>query len=154
MPDWLQRHIPDGWTTPHLFAATLGLFVFSFVVSILAVGYAILKIPHDYFSGDKARRAWQGRHLLIRVPLLVFKNIAGLLLIGLGIVLSLPGVPGQGLLTVLLGAMLVDFPGKRRFECWLVGRRGVLSTINKVRLRYGKPPLDPPVEPADCKPDV
>ena len=39
------------------------------------------------------------------------KNILGLFLVALGVVLSLPGVPGQGLLTILLGIMLLDFPG-------------------------------------------
>ncbi len=148
MPDWLQRHIPEHWTTLHLFALALGLFVVSFTVSILAVGYAILKIPPDYFSSDRARARWQGRHPLIRIPLIILKNLAGLALIGLGVILSLPGVPGQGVLTILLGAMLMDFPGKLRFERWLVSRRGVMSTINKIRVRYGKEPL---ASANDCK---
>jgi hypothetical protein len=67
----------------------------------------------------------------------------------LGIALSLPGVPGQGLLTILIGAMLLDFPGKRRCEKWILRRRGVLSTINKLRARRGCPPLilDAPAAP-------
>jgi hypothetical protein len=55
--------------------------------------------------------------------------------------MSVPGVPGQGLLTILIGVMLLDFPGKRRLERWLLRRRGVLAAINKVRARYGRPPL-------------
>jgi hypothetical protein len=30
--------------------------------------------------------------------------------------MSVPGVPGQGLLTILLGVMLLDFPGRRSLE--------------------------------------
>ena len=59
----------------------------------------------------------------------------------LGIVLSLPGVPGQGILTILLGIMLLDFPGRRKLEHKLVSRPQVLKTINKLRHRFGKPPL-------------
>jgi hypothetical protein len=70
------------------------------------------------------------------------KNVAGWLLIALGIVLSLPGVPGQGLLTVLLGVMLVDFPGKDRLEQKLLSRPGIINTINRLRGRFGKPALE------------
>jgi hypothetical protein len=40
----------------------------------------------------------------------------------MGIILALPGVPGQGILTVLIGVMLLEFPGKRRLERAIVGR--------------------------------
>jgi hypothetical protein len=56
-------------------------------------------------------------------------------------VLSIPGVPGQGILTILLGIMLLDFPGKRKLEHKIVSRPKVLSTINKLRHRFGKPAL-------------
>jgi hypothetical protein len=55
--------------------------------------------------------------------------------------LSLPGVPGQGILTILLGIMLLDFPGKRRFEYWLVSRPKIFAAINKLRHRFSKPAL-------------
>jgi hypothetical protein len=56
-------------------------------------------------------------------------------------VLSLPGVPGQGVLTILLGVMLLDFPGKRGLELKLVSRPKVLNTINRIRHRFDRPPL-------------
>jgi hypothetical protein len=58
-----------------------------------------------------------------------------------GIVLTLPGVPGQGMLTILLGLMLLDVPGKRRLERRIVGRRRILKAINRLRKRFGRPPL-------------
>ena len=59
----------------------------------------------------------------------------------IGIVLSLPGVPGQGLLTILLGIMLLDFPGRRKLEVKILSRPQVFKAINKLRHRFGKPPL-------------
>jgi len=56
-------------------------------------------------------------------------------------VLSLPGVPGQGLLTVLLGIMLLDFPGRHRLEQKLLSKPSIVNTINKLRERFGKQPL-------------
>ena len=67
------------------------------------------------------------------------KNLLGVVLVALGIVMSLPGVPGQGILTILLGIMLLDFPGKRNLEHKMVSRPQVLNAINKLRHRFGKP---------------
>ena len=55
---------------------------------------------------------------------------------------SLPGVPGQGLLTIFMGVMLIDFPGKHRFERWLVSRRVILAAANRLRAKAGRPPLE------------
>ena len=60
--------------------------------------------------------------------------------------MSLPGVPGQGILTILMGVMLVDFPGKHAAERWLLTRRGVLTAINALRGKLGKPPLLTPAQ--------
>jgi UPF0716 family protein affecting phage T7 exclusion len=65
----------------------------------------------------------------------------GVVLVVLGILMSVPGVPGQGFLTILLGIMLLDFPGKRNLEYKLVSRPQVLNAINKLRHRFGKPSL-------------
>ena len=47
---------------------------------------------------------------------LIGKNALGIMLVLLGILMSIPGVPGQGILTILLGIMLIDLPGKRALE--------------------------------------
>ncbi len=78
---------------------------------------------------------------MVRWGVVVLKNIFGLLLILLGIVLSLPGIPGQGILTILLGLIMIDIPGKRPLEARIIKRPAVLSAVNKLRSRYNKPPL-------------
>ena len=69
-------------------------------------------------------------------------------LILLGLAVSLPGIPGQGLLTILIGLMLIDFPGKHRLERTIISRPKILRTVNRLRARYDKRPLvlDPPGE--------
>lgn len=142
MPEWLSRLIPESWSESNLLIAVTVVTVSTFVISLVAVGIVIVRIPHDYFAGDRPRPMWTGQHSIVRVVLHVVKNLLGVLLIALGLVMSVPGVPGQGLLTVLIGAMLLDFPGKRKVEKWLLRRRGVLKTINALRARAGKPPLE------------
>jgi len=59
----------------------------------------------------------------------------------LGIVMSLPGIPGQGVLTILLGIMLLDLPGKRRLEQKILSKPRVLEKINRLRQKFSRPPL-------------
>ena len=51
-------------------------------------------------------------------------------------------LPGQGLLTILIGISLVNFPGKYRLERYLVSRRWAQRSLNWVRKRGGKPPFE------------
>lgn len=148
MPEWMARHLPDGWDGTEVAIAAISAIIITMVISILACIVVMVRIPQDYFVGDHPPRAWADRHALVRWPLIVGKNLLGVVLILLGIVMSFPGVPGQGILTVLIGAMLMDFPGKRKSEKWLLARRGVLQAINRIRGRYGRPPLMLDVAPA------
>ncbi|HVQ37364.1 MAG TPA: hypothetical protein VMS31_07525 [Pyrinomonadaceae bacterium] len=117
------------------------LFVVTFAISLAIVSFIMVKIPPHYFRSDYSPEFLTGRHPVIRLLGLIGKNILGVLLVALGIVMSVPGVPGQGLLTILLGVMLLDFPGRRNLEAKLVSRPGVFKTINKLRHRFGKPDL-------------
>jgi hypothetical protein len=106
------------------------------------MGFLLVRMPADYFcertqEGFLSEKRtgvhqWIGR---------LAKNLLGGVIIILGAVAALPGIPGPGLLIMLAGLMLTDFPGKRRFEIWLVRRPGVLATINRLRLFFRKPPM-------------
>lgn len=116
-------------------------FVVTFAVSLAVVGVLLIKLPANYFQDRHERGLWIDQHPIVRWTGVILKNVLGVALIALGAVLSLPGVPGQGLLTILLGVMLVDFPGKRRLERRIIGRPSVLERVNRLRARFGKPPL-------------
>ncbi len=149
MPKWLSRLLPEGWSERDAIIAAAVLTVGTFILSLVGVAIVVVRIPHNYFVGDYPPPIWVNQHRVVRWLLHALKNILGVLLVVLGVIMSLPGVPGQGILTVLIGAMLLDFPGKRKVEKWLLGRRGVLKSINKIRARAGRPPLEidgPPKE--------
>ena len=69
----------------------------------------------------------------------LLKNATGGLFLIAGIAMLV--LPGQGLLTILIGLMLIDFPGKRRFELALIRRRHVLNAVNWMRQKSGRDPL-------------
>lgn len=120
----------------------IGTFIFSFTISALAVGIVMVKIPAAYFSSHYTQDFMPGKPWLFRWSAVILKNLLGVFLILLGIVLSLPGVPGQGVLTILLGLIMMDIPGKRPLEARIIKRPSVLSAVNGLRARYGKPPLE------------
>ena len=121
----------------------LALAVVTMVASLVVVSVVLVKLPATYFAEDHARHFLVERHPVTRVAARIAKNALGVILVVVGVLLSLPGVPGQGLLTILIGLMLLDFPGKRRLERRIVGRPPILRTINRLRRRFGRPPLVP-----------
>ena len=119
----------------------VGLFLLSLAISFGSIALVLINIPADYFSPQHKRQFLSGRPMPIRWGALILKNIFGVFLVILGIILSLPGVPGQGFLTILLGLIMLDIPGKRPFEARIIARPAVLAAANNLRARYKKPPL-------------
>ncbi len=81
----------------------------------------------------------ENRHPALRWFGLAVKNVLGLVLLLAGIAMLVR--PGQGVLTILMGIALLDFPGKRQLERRLIALPTVLRTINKLREKFGRPPL-------------
>ncbi len=113
----------------------------SLVVSVLGAAltaWVVVRLPADYFC-DKTRHETQ-----LNPALRVGKNLLGLVALVLGLMMAIPGVPGPGLVTVLLAVVLLDFPGKYAAERWLVRRKLVHGAIDKLRRRFGRAPLQLP----------
>ena len=98
-------------------------------------------IPHPTIRPDEERAFRGAARATGGVLRAVAKNLAGIALIVVGVALSLPGVPGQGVLTVLVGVMLLDIPGKKRLERRIVAHPKVLASMNRLRDRFGREPL-------------
>jgi len=114
----------------------LGAFsLFAFLATAVLVPIALARLPADYFLRAPSSKR--------RNPvILALKNLVGVLVVALGIALLF--LPGQGLLTVLLGLGLLDFPGKRRVQLGVITRPTVLKTVNSLRQRAGRAPLQIP----------
>jgi hypothetical protein len=139
MKDWLRQWI-NSWSWSGLLATVL-IFIVTFAVSLAIVSFILVRLPPDYFQESSERNFLQGYPKWVRLAAVFGKNLLGLILVVVGIILSIPGVPGQGLLTILLGIMLLDFPGKRRLEHRIVSRPKVRDAINGLRQKFGKEPM-------------
>jgi hypothetical protein len=126
------------WNGIFLFA---GLFLASLLFSFVMLAIVMVKIPENYFSSHYQQDFMPNSRFLVRWGAVILKNLLGVFLIGLGIILSLPGVPGQGILTILLGLIMLDIPGKRPLEARIIKRPTVLAAVNNLRARFNKQPL-------------
>jgi hypothetical protein len=125
-----------GW------AGALGLSLFLALGSIALASLIVVGWPVDQFKGSVPPVFWQHRHPAIRAAGLIGKNFAGYLIIVLGAIMALPGVPGQGVLLILIGLTLINFPGKRRLEKRLIRRTSILKLVNRLRARFGHAALE------------
>jgi hypothetical protein len=139
MLDGVLAWLSEGRAGRNLLLLVLG-YVVALVVTVVILVAMLATLPANYFRDDSEVTPLRNAGALSVVKRLV-QNGIGLVLIVLGALLSLPGIPGQGVLTMLIGLMLVDFPGKRPLEQKLVARPGVLETMNRVRAWLGRPPL-------------
>lgn len=133
MLDWLRDH-------NEILIATGVVSVLMFVGSLLIAPALLVRIPPDYFRHDeRPQDGWGPDHIAWRTAFIIAKNTIGYLLIAMGIVMLV--IPGQGLLTMLIGFLLIDFPGKYRVERWVICRPRVLRSINWLREHRGREPL-------------
>lgn len=120
-----------------------GLSALMLVASILGLPYLVSLIPTDYYqSTEPYRSRHEFKHPVLRLSIIVSKNILGWFMVVMGIIMLV--LPGQGLITLAFGLMLIDFPGKRIVECWLIGNPRILRAINWLRAKRGREPLLPP----------
>lgn len=108
-------------------------FVAGLLLSTAVVVAVLLCLSTDHF----VRHTTTPRH----IALIVLKNLLGLVLVAVGLVLSLPGVPGQGLLTIFAGILLIDVPGKRRLELAILRRPTIRKGVDRLRARFKRAPL-------------
>jgi len=125
-------------STETLVTLTIVSMVF-FVGSLIAIPFILVRLPADFFDIRVPRPWMENHHPFLRVLGHLMKNIVGLVFVFVGFLMLF--LPGQGILTMLIGITLLEFPGKRHLEAKLIGQPTVLNAINGMRQKFGKPPL-------------
>ncbi len=125
--------------------AFVALSIGSTVGAIALLAFApwvLLQLPADHFvrprrDGGTARRA-------LRLAI-------GIVLLLLGLAMLV--LPGQGVLTMLVGVSLLGLPIERSVARFLLRRPGMAEALNKLRVRAGRAPFvfgEPPVAETDA----
>lgn len=115
------------------------LSIIFFVGSLIAIPFILVRLPTDFFDTRVPRRWMENHHPVLRLLGHLAKNVVGAIFVFAGFLMLF--LPGQGILTMLIGITMLDFPGKRKLEAKMIGQPAVLNAINGMREKFGKPPL-------------
>src|SRR5262245_3703164 len=95
------------WPTWQEVAIGFALFVVLAAVSVFVTVFIVVRLPADYFARRSPPPLFEGRHPALQIIGKVAKNFLGFALVVAGVIMLF--TPGQGVLTILLGVMLLDF---------------------------------------------
>lgn len=137
----LLQSLTEWWSHGGQAVATRFILftVASTAVSMGAVIVVVVRLPADYFRAPAKPPRRSG---VFALPLIIARNLFGWLVVLTGCVLMFPGVPGQGLLMVLAGLTLADFPRKFELQKRLIKLPGLRSAADAVRVRFGRVPFE------------
>lgn len=118
----------------------------AFIGTLAAIPILVVRIPEDYFiSEHRPFWSWSRRRPVLYLFVLFLKNLLGIFFLAAGFIMLF--IPGQGVITILLGLTFMNFPGKRRLEKAIIRQAPVYRAINWMRCRGGHPPLKIPQAP-------
>ena len=109
-----------------------------FLGSLLSIGWLVSLIPSDYFV-DRKESKFKLNYPVAWIISIIIKNIFGYILILGGILMLV--LPGQGLITIFIGLMLSNYPGKYSIEKRIIATPKILKSINWLRKKSDEPPL-------------
>ncbi len=127
--DWLSA---NTLLISTLAAASITLLA----ITILATPWAVSRLPSDYLLRRLESRISRG---LGRKLLSIVRGFIGLVVVLVGLIMMI--TPGPGVVMILLGISIAEFPGKNRLLVYLATRPNVLASLNWMRRRHDKPPF-------------
>ena len=132
---WIQMHEFFFW-----WVGILSLMMF--VGTLGALALIVVKLPQDHFVVRRKRPLIPIQHRAGRVGYRLFKNGVGIFFILAGLIMLV--LPGQGLVALLVGMSLTDFPGRDRLVGAIMRQKRVLGSANWLRAKFDRPPLKSP----------
>ena len=113
------------------------LSVLTFIGSLLIIPWLILRLSPEYFIRhrlDVIER--HQRHPVLAIMIFFLRNTVGLGLLAAGMAMLL--MPGQGILTMLIGLSFMEFPKKYHLLEKVVQSMSVQRSLNWIRRKGGR----------------
>lgn len=105
-----------------------------FVGTLIAIPVILVRVPDDWFVRPHCTRS---------LPVKVARGAIGVVLIAFGIAMLV--LPGQGVLTILVGLGVLDLPFKHRLMAKILSNPKVHRAIDKLRRKAGRGSLQLPL---------
>ena len=109
----------------------------TFFLSLLIIPWIINRLDTDFFLHLHEQTKKEDEHPVMFILLRILRYLTGCILITAGILMLF--LPGQGILTIILGISLIDFPGKQALRDRLFGFHSVQNGLNWIRGKGDKP---------------
>lgn len=121
--------------------AWLGLLsAATFIISLIVIPWLVARAQANYFLVHPLRVQQRHQlHPLLYLALSIVRNCLGSLLLLAGIAMLF--LPGQGLITMVIGLSLLDVPGRQEVLDRLIQLQGIQRSLNWVRNKTGKEPF-------------
>ena len=132
--------IIQQWISIDIIVGLTVASIVGFIGSLIAIPWILIRLPSDYFDTRVPPPHWmKNHHPVLRLIGLIIKNVIGVVFLMAGLLMLF--LPGQGLLTMLIGISFMDFPNKRKLEAKIIGQHTIFNAINAMRHKFNKPPL-------------
>ena len=112
-----------------------------FVGTLVAIPVILVRVPDDWFVRPRSARS---------LPLRMARAALGIALVALGFAMIV--LPGQGVLTILVGLGILDIPFKHRVVTRLLSSPKVRGAIDRLRHKAGRGSLELPASPSTSLP--
>lgn len=111
-----------------------------FIGSLFLIPVIIIRLSNDYFQNEEHLSLASNEQKSTSSFLIqIVKNLLGVIFILVGIAMLI--LPGQGILTILIGLGITNFPGKYKLERKLVKNQSVFKSLNWIRKRADVDPF-------------
>lgn len=111
----------------------------TFFLSLLIIPWIVCKLDDHFFLHLHEHKKMEDQHPVMFILLRTLRYSFGAILLLAGILMLF--LPGQGLLTIILGISLLDFPGKQKAIDGLLHFHPVQNGLNWVREKGSKKPF-------------
>lgn len=108
----------------------------TFFLSLLIIPLIVSNLSVNCFI-NISRKKQTARISVTSLGFLLFRNIGGIFLLTAGFAMLF--LPGQGILTILIGLLLLSFPGKQTMLNYLIFKPAVQHSLDWIRKKSGKP---------------
>lgn len=146
--------------TVHYLTETLGpsfIFLIVAITTILSIaylffmGYVIAHLDKEYFivkqivgrkvpvNAIRSSLSQKMHKNIVRPGMHLAKILLGLCLVIAGLLMLV--LPGQGIITIVIGLSLLPFPGKDKLAHRLLAKKSVRRTLNWLRIKANKAPF-------------
>ncbi len=117
-----------------LISAIIVLSVILLLATLFATPWLLARLPADYFSREQPLK--YAERSVRSAFVFVLRNVAGVLIFLFGVLLIV--TPGPGLVFMVIGLIICDFPKKHRLMQAFVSKPSVLSALNWARKKSGR----------------